>query len=277
MLELLHRALLAFASGFSELIFASPAAHQLLYRTLTGYQTTDSLLSLGIHLGCFLAVLVCSQNRIKQLRSEKKLEKRAKHRRGRKPDQAALMDIRILNAASVTVFLEFLAYRRITGYNFGLFQIALFLAVNGVVLFLPRLFGQGNKNGHTFTQFDGVLMGLSGFLGMIPGFSRFGCMYSAGIVRGAGKNYALDLSIMLSIPALGALASFDAYDCFVRGVNLTGLQLLGILLAALMAYVGAFIAIALMRFICNRATAIGFAYYSCGLSVFMLLIYLFVA
>lgn len=277
MLELLHKALLALVAGFSELVFASSAAHQLLYRTLTGYHGADQPLSLGIHLGCFVALLVSCQKRIKQLRSEKKLASRAKHRRGRQPDQASLMDIRILNAAAITILLGFLAYRKIAEQNFGLFYVAVFLAVNGVILFLPRLFSLGNKNGYSFTQFDGTLMGLAGFLGMIPGFSRIGCMYSVGVMRGASKNYALDLSVLLSIPAIGALLSFDVYDCFFKGGNVTGIQLLGILVAALMAYIGAFIAIGLMRFICNRATAVGFACYSCGLSVFMLLIYLFVA
>lgn len=277
MLELLHKALLALAAGFSELVFASSAAHQLLYRTLTGYRGDDRLLSLGIHLGCFVALLVICQKRIQELRSEKKLEGRAKRRRGRQPNQAALMDIRILNAASITILLGFLAYRKIAGQNFGLIHVAVFLTVNGVILFLPRLFSLGNKNGYSFTQLDGTLMGLAGFLGMIPGFSRLGCMYSVGIMRGASKSYALDLSVMLSIPAIGALLSFDAYDCFFKGGNVTGIQLLSILVVALMAYIGAFMAIGLMRFICNRATAVGFAYYSCGLSVFMLLIYLFVA
>lgn len=277
MLELLHKALLALAAGFSELVFASSAAHQLLYRTLTGYHGDDRLLSLGIHLGCFVALLVICQKRIQELRSEKKLAGRAKRRRGRQPNQAALMDIRILNAASITILLGFLAYRKIAGQNFGLIHVAVFLTVNGVILFLPRLFSLGNKNGYSFTQFDGTLMGLAGFLGMIPGFSRLGCMYSVGIMRGASKSYALDLSVMLSIPAIGALLSFDAYDCFFKGGNVTGIQLLSILVVALMAYIGAFMAIGLMRLICNRATAVGFAYYSCGLSVFMLLIYLFVA
>lgn len=277
MLELLHKALLALASGFSELIFASSAAHQLLYRTLTGYHVSDRLVSLGIHLGCFVALLVSCQNRIKHLRSEKRLEGRSKQRRGRRPDQGALMDMRILNVASITLLLGFLISRRIAVQDFGLLEVVIFLAVNGIVLFLPRLFSTGNKNGYSFTQFDGVLMGIAGMLGVVPGFSRLGCMYSVGVVRGASKSYALDLSIMLSIPAIGALLSFDVYDCFFRGGSVNGLQLLSALVAALMAYIGAFMAIGLMRFICNRATAVGFAYYSCGLSVFMLLIYLFVA
>ena len=277
MLDMLNKALFAWVSGFSELIFASPAAHQLLYRTLTGYHTIDCMVSLGIHLGCFVALLVSCQKRIKQLQNEKRLEGRAKHRRSRKPDVGALMDIRIVNTASVTILLGFLLYPKISSCNIGLFLTAVALAVNGMVLFLPRLLSTGNKNGRSFTQLDGVLMGMAGFLGMVPGFSRLGCMYSTGAARGAGKSYALELSFMLSIPVMGALFCFDAYTCFLSAGGFTGAQLLGAFVAALMAFGGAYIAIMIMRLICSRTTTVGFAYYSWGLAIFVLLIYLFVS
>ena len=48
MLELLHKALFAFVSGFSEFIFTSTSAHQLLYGTVTGYNFEDDFLSENI-------------------------------------------------------------------------------------------------------------------------------------------------------------------------------------------------------------------------------------
>ena len=277
MLDILNKVLFAWISGFSELFFVSPAAHQLLYRTLTGYDTIDCAISLGIHLGCFIALLVGCQKRIHQLQNERRLASRAKRKRSRQPDVAALMDIRIVNSASVTILLGFLLYPKISSLNVGLFLMSVALAVNGMVLFLPRLLSSGNKNGRSFTQMDGVLMGIVGFLGMIPGFSRIGCMHAAGTARGAGKSYALDLSFLLSIPAIGALLCLDAYRCFFSGGGFTGIQLLGVLIVTLMSFVGAYMAIIIMRLICSRTTTVGFAYYSWGLAIFVLLLYLFVS
>lgn len=277
MLELLHKALFALISGFSELIFASPGAHQLLYRTVTGYELSDSLLSFGIHLGCLIALMMNYRKRIKQLRNEKKLEHSAKRRRGRQPDVASLMDIRILNAAVVPLLLGFLVYQSAAQWINGLFRIALVLLINGAVLFLPRLLPTGDKNGRSFAQLDSLLIGLSGALAMIPGFSRIGCMYSVATARGAEKNYALDLSFLLSIPAVAAMLCFDVYGCFVAAGSLSMLQLLGALTAALVAYAGAHMGIKFMRMICSHSTTVGFAYYSWGLAIFMLLIYLFVS
>ena len=273
---MLNKALFAWISGFSELFFVSPAAHQLLYRTLTGYDAVDCMISLGIHLGCLIALLFGCQKRIKQLQTEKRLASRAKRRRSRQPDIAALMDIRIIYTASITIILGFLLYPKAQSLNIGLFWMSVALAVNGMVLFLPRLLSTGNKNGRSFTPLDGTLMGIVGFLGMIPGFSRIGCVYSAGTARGAGKSYALDLGFLLSIPAIVALLCFDVYTCLVSG-GFTGIRFLGFLIATLMSFVGAYIAIILMRLICSRTTTVGFAYYSWGLAIFVLLIYLFVS
>lgn len=277
LLELFHKALFAFISGFSELIFTSASAHQLLYRTVTGYDLDDHFLSFGIHLGCLIALLIHCQKRIKHLRNEKRLENLSGRRRGRKADVAALMDVRILNTAVIPVLIGFCFYRKTATWGSNPFWLALLLIGNGVVLFLPRLLRSGNKNGRSFTQMDGLLVGLSGMLGMLPGFGRTGCMFSACLARGGGKNYALDLSLLLSIPAVAAMLGFDLYGCFVTAGGATGLQLLGCVVAGLAAYAGIHFSIILIRSICSRSTTEGFAYYSWGLAMFLLLIYLFVS
>ena len=277
MLEWLHKALFAFLSGFSELIFTSTAAQQLLYRTLTGYNFGDHFLSFGIHFGCLLALVFNCQKRIKRLRNEKRLDRPSSRRRGRQPDIAALMDVRILNTAVIPLLIGFLLYDRAVAWVNGSLRIALALIVNGAILFLPRLLKSGDKNGRTFTQMDGLLLGMAGVLGILPGFSRIGCMYSVGTARGAAKNYALELSLLLSIPAIAAMLCLDFYGCATTAGGLFGLQLIGTLVAALTSYAGAHLSIMFIRYICSHSTTVGFAYYSWGQAIFLLLIYLFVA
>jgi undecaprenyl-diphosphatase len=145
-----------------------------------------------------------------------------------------------------------------------------------MVLFLPQLLSSGNKDARGFTPLDSLLMGLAGALAMIPGFSRLGCMYSIGVARGADKSYALELGLLLSIPAVAVMLYFDAYACFMAVGSVTVLQLLGALLAALASFAGAQLGITFIRFISSRSTTIGFAYYSWGLSMFLFLIYLLI-
>lgn len=277
MLELLHKAMFALIAGFSELTFVSTEAHQWLYRTLTGYELSDSFLSFGIHLGCLAALLLNCYQRIKYLRSQKRLHRPGKRRHVRQPDVVALIDIRILNTAVVPLMLGLLFRRRAMDWCNGSLGCALALILNGIVLFAPRLLRSGNKDARSFTRLDGVLMGIGGVLGIFPGFSRLGCMYSVGTARGAQGHYVLELGILLSIPVVGALLCMDLYSCTVALAGVTGLQLIGALVAALTAFAGACAGLKVIRFVCDHSTATVFAYYSWGLAMFLLLIYLFVS
>ena len=277
LLELLHKALYALISGFSELFFMSEKAHQMLYRTVTGCDLGDNLLSLGIHLGCLIALWMHCHKRIKHLRSERRLERLAKRRRGRQPDVAALMDLRIINTAMIPLLFGLICLRNASAWINSPLRVAFILAINGAFLVLPRLRPSGNKNGRSFSRLDCILMGLCGALGAVPGFSTMGCTYSVSTARGAGKNYALELSILLMIPAVVALLCFDVYGCFAASAAITGMHLLGALVGALLSFIGARMALNLIRFICNRTNTVAFAYYSWGLAMFLFLIYLFVA
>ena len=277
LLELIHKALYALISGFSELFFVSSKAHQLLYRTVTGRDLRDHLLSLAIHLGCLVALWLNCNKRIRHLRSEKRLVRPGKRRRGRQPDGAALMDIRIMNTAVVPLLLGLFFLRNASAWFNSSLRVALVLVINGAVLFLPRLLPLGNKNGRSFSRLDCILMGLGGALGAVPGFSAMGCMYSVSTSRGAGKNYALELSVLMSIPVVAGMLCFDVYGSFAAPSAITGFQMLGALVAALTSFAGAQMALNLVRFVCNRSHTVAFAYYSWGLAMFLFLIYLFVA
>lgn len=101
-------------------------------------------------------------------------------------------------------------------------------------------------------------------------------MYSVGVARGAEKGYALELSLLLSIPAVVVMLCFDVYGCAVSTGAVSTIQLLGAMIAALASFGGAHMAISFIRFICNRTTTVGFAYYSWGLAMFLFLIYLLI-
>jgi undecaprenyl pyrophosphate phosphatase UppP len=273
----MHKALFAFISGFSELFFIPVGAQQLLYQTLTGYDMSDSFLSFGIHLGCLVALLMNCYQRIKYLRTQKRLERTGKRRRGRQPDVSSLIDIRILNTAVWPILLGLLLYQKSRVWIDGAFRTALILIINGFFLFLPRLLSSGNKDSQSFTRIDGLMMGIGGSLGVFPGFNRLGCMYSMAICRGADRTYALNLSMLLSIPATIGILCIDIFSCTAGLANITGLQLLCSLVAFLTSSIGANLGIGLIRFTISKTTTVGFAYYSWGLAIFLLLIYLFVS
>ena len=276
MLDLLHQLIFSFISGLSEFLFVSGSAHQFLYMTITGIDQPGSLIALTVHLGWFAALLVNCGAKLKELRYERRLAMVTQRRRTRHPNPGALMDMRIINTAAVPILLSLLFAGYLPEWSNKQGVIALFLFINGVLLFLPSLFRSGNKDSLSYTMLDGLLMGLSAVLGILPGISRLGCMFGVGCLRGADKKYSLELSLLTLVPVTLGLLCLDIYTLVSLGTGLNGIRFIGCVLSFLGSFAGAYLSVSLLHYICDRTNTNGFAYYSCGLAVFQFLLYLII-
>ena len=272
---LIHKIIYALIAGFSEFLPVSAPAHQLLYQYMTNQQL-EALLLLAVHLGCLAACVVCCRKHIKRLRKERKIAAGLRRTRGRQPDPIVLMDTSILRTATIPLVLGFLFYKIAADWINSVAALALTLLINGIVLFVPRLIGRANKDARSLSRMDGLLIGVGGMFGALPGFSRIGCTYSVGVFRGADRNYVVETAFMLSIPALAVMIGFDIYAIAVVGITLTAMVLLSYLLTAALAFGSGYLAIALLRYFSGKTDIVNFAYYSWGLAFFSFLIYLII-
>ena len=274
--DLLHKLIYALISGFTEFLGVSAPPHQMLYELMTGFEQTDVMLTLSIRVGALTAVFLSCRARIKRLMHEQRLAGLSRRRRNRQPDPAALLDIRLLKTVTIPLLISVLFYKRAGEWINGVLPLSLTLVLNGVLLFIPRLMSQGNKDGRSVSRLDGVLMGLSGALAAVPGFSRTGGMISAGTTRGFDRNYALDTALILSIPTLLGLLILDIYGVFTAKLTLGFVALLIYLLLAAVSFGGAWLGIMLMRYLSVKAGFTGFSYYSWGLALFSFILYLMI-
>ena len=273
--ELLHKFIYSLISGFTEFFPVSAPAHQLLYQIVTG-RDPDAGLTLAIHIGCLVAVLICCKNHMKRLSREKRLAMRSRGKRSRQPDAAAIMDTRLLRTAGIPIVLSVLLYRKADQWIATPLLLAAMLVINGVILFIPRLVSQGNKDGRSMSPLDGLLMGLGGALAVFPGVSRVGAVSCGGTARGAERSYILDLAFLLSIPALIAMIVFDIYAVVIAKAAISVIIVIGYILAAIASFGSACLSIMLMRYLIVKADSSGFAYYSWGVALFSFIIYLVV-
>ena len=188
----------------------------------------------------------------------------------------AQLDIRLLKTAMIPLLISVLFYMRAGEWITKVQWLAVTLTLNGIVMFIPRLISLGNKNGRSVSRLDGVVMGLGGALAAIPGFSRIGCILSAGLVRGIDRGYALDMALLLSIPTLLGLLIFDVYAVIVAGATVGALMVLIYLLAAAIAFGSAWLGIKFMRYLSVKAGFTGFSYYCWGLALFSFILYLMI-
>jgi len=262
-------------NGLTEFLPVSSVAHRAIFLKIFGAATEGYLLRLMVHMGILAALLSACRGQINHMKKEQSLAKIPPRRRKRQPDQRVMLDLRILKTAAIPILLGFVIYYHTYTWENDLLRIALFLFLNGIVLFIPRVLPSGNKDSRSISIFDSILMGLCGALGMVAGLSRIGLTTSAMQIRGADRQHAYGWSLMLSIPVLIIIIGIDIFGLFSVGAGPVTLVILAQnVLAAIAAYFSAFGAITLMRFMAVEVGYSGFAYYSWGAALYALILFL---
>lgn len=262
-------------SGISEFLPISSAAHQQILLRLFGIDTRDPVRDFFVHIAILAAVITACKSFLELVKREQSIRDRNRH-----PVQhtfVALHDWRVVQGAVLPMLIAMLFLRYIIKLSGNLLISALFLFLNGVILFLPERMVQGNKDGRSMSAFDSILIGLSGALSIFSGISRVGCTYSVAVARGAAKKHAFSWALLLSISALACLAFMDVVAMF-SGVSVAfWSNFLTYILSGITAYFGCYFSITVMRILITRPSNHGFAFYCWGASLFSLILYLTVA
>ena len=262
-------------SGISEFLPISSAAHQRIMLHLFGVDGRDPVRDLFVHLGMLAAVIAACRSFMDIVRRESASAHRSKH--AGLQSRHALHDWQLIRSAIFPMLIGMLLLRYILKLHDSLLLTALFLTVNGVILFVPNRMVQGNKTARSMSALDSLLIGISGTLSVFCGVSRIACTYGVSVIRGAARKNALLWTLCLSIYALAYLCLMDLITAFtVSGINLWG-SFFTYILSGLTAYAGGHIGILAMRYLSGRPSGGGFAYYCWGASLFSFILYLTVA
>ena len=245
--------------GLTRILPVSAGAHQLVLFRLFGV-TQGALLSLLCHVGILAALYWDNRVLLSRLGRERKLAAIPPRRRKRPLDTQILLDGRLA---------------RTTAIFSGVGVLAAMLFLNGVLVLLPQFLPTANKDSRSMTRLDGILMGLGGALGAVPGFSQTGGVLTAAVARGADRTKALNWALLSAMGALVCLCVGDLYGAATQGVGTVSVTvLLGYLLSGGAAFLGAMAAMRMLRFLAVKQGFTGFAYYSFGASIFTLILYL---
>ena len=267
--------IIGFFSGITDILPVSAQAHKTVLMTLFGVDQEPPLLRMFIHIAVFCGLYFSCNQQIRTMIRQKQLAQIPKHRRKRPVDLRILLDIRLLVTMVFPVVLGLCFYQKATALYGKLAWIALFLVVNGVILYLPNILPSGNKDSRSLSRLEAVLMGLGGAVSVLPGVSTIGGICSVGCVCGAERSYALNISLLMHMVMTAGLIFFDFISLFTVGFGVAGFGgFLACLLAAAAAFVGAYYGIKIMR---AMAVNIGFgifAYYSIGLAMMGFVLYL---
>lgn len=262
-------------SGLTDILPVSAQAHKAILLAVFGAGEESPLLRLLIHGASLAALYYSCRHQIMRIVRQRRLAKIPKRRRKRPVDVRALLDSRLLTMIVIPVILGFFLYPKTAVMNHSLNWIALFLVLNGVILYLPNILPSGNKDSRSLSRLEGVLMGLGGATAVLPGVSSVGAMCAVGSVCGAERTYVLNISLLAQMAVTAGQIIFDFAAIVTVGVGGFSFGiLLSYLLAAAAAFAGVFLGVKAMR---TLAVNIGFgmfAYYSLGLAMLSFILYL---
>lgn len=267
----LESLLYGLVSGFAEFLPISSAAHQALMKQLFGVEENIAVHNLLVHIALLAVLIYSCRAFFTDMNGQGLL--RTRGRKSARPQRSA--DMRLVRTAAVPFLLSFLLYRTANAVGDNRVFLVLLFFLNGIILYVPSRMLSGNKDARAMSGWDGVLIGLSGALSMLPGISRVGVMTSTALARGADRQNALNWALLLSIPALIVLIVVDLLSGITGGFEITSVS--GVLLSVLSmigAGCGGYFGIMLMRFLAVKAGFTGFAYYSWGAALFSFVMYL---
>ena len=263
-----------FVSGITELLPVSSQAHQQILLKLFGVDGTASISNLIVHISMILALYIGSKRYISRLIREQKAVQRRK-RRGGNVDVRSTYDLRLIRSAIFPLLLLMLLLIFTRSWAGNILLIAGFSVLNGILVYAAERVPHGNKDSRHVSTMDAVAFGFFGALSVLPGISRVGASQSYATMRGVDRQQSINWAIVLSIPALLVLCIFDI-AAIVSGstaVNSFGV-IAGYFTAGIGAFLGMYISVVVLRKAIARMNGAGFAYYSWGIGLFALILYL---
>lgn len=268
-LNWLQSVLYGFLAGLTDILPVSAQAHQVLLLKFYGISGSMEAMDLTIHLGIFAALYLSCRSQLVRISRARALARVPKRKRRRPLDVRSLMDFRMMKTMLVPVIIGLFFYQRASKLGSNLMLVALFLLLNGVILYIPQFLPTGNRDCRTLSRVEGLLMGLGGAVGVVPGFSTIGVSTAIGSVCGVERGYGLSMALMMQLMLTMGYLVWDVMEIAASGLGTLSFGILfRYIVTSLTAFGGTTLGVRLMRRIAQNHSFALFALYCFGLSLF---------
>lgn len=256
-------------SGLTDILPICAQSHELLLLKIFGANEAPGLLRLLIHLSILGALYYHCMPHITKMLRAKSLSRIPKRKRKRPLDTKSLMDFSLWKTMAIPVILGFLLYPKTAFLRESLSVMAIFLFVNGAILYIPPYLPGSNKDSRSLSRVEGLLMGLGGAASILPGISAMGAGLSIGSVCGVDRKYCLNMVMLMNLIVTAALIVMDIMSIAAKGIGDFSFGILiSYLLSAVFAFMGTALGIRVMRRLSADKGYSVFAYYCWGIALF---------
>lgn len=256
-------------SGLADILPVSAEAHRILMLKFFGIQSNTELMNLLVHLGVFGALYCSCRKQIVRISSARRLARVPKRRRRRPLDTRSLMDFSLFKTMLIPVILSFFLCRYTETLESKLIWIVGFLFLNGIILYIPQFFPTSNRDSRMLSRVEGLLMGLGGALGILPGISAMGAALSVASLCGVERSYGLSMALMMNMGIQIGLIVLDVMGLAASGVGtLSFLIFIRYLVTAAVAFGAGVLGVKIMRLLAAEKGYSLLAFYCWGVALF---------
>ena len=239
-------------SGLADILPVSAEAHRILMLKCFGIQSSTELMKLFAHLGVFGAMYFSCRKQIVRIHRARRLARVPKRRRRRPLDTRSLMDFSLLRTLKEK-----------------LLWIAVLLFLNGIILYIPQFFPTSNRDSRMLSRVEGLLVGLGGALGILPGVSAVGSALSVASICGVERSYGLNMALLMNMFIQVGLVVLDVLALISVGAGtLSFLILVRYLATAAVSFGAALLGVKLMRLLAANNGYALLAVYCWGVALF---------
>ncbi len=198
---------LAVVQGATEFIPISSSAHLVIIPAILKLPQPPLFFDVSLHFGTLLALLIYFRGEIIDFFSLKK-------------KNFPLLKA-ILVASIPAVLSGSLAHDFFESFFSRAFWAALFLTINGLILFAAQWLAVSSKEGIEINFFEALMIGVAQAFAIFPGISRSGATISAGILLGLKREEAARFSFILGIPIIFGSFVFELKKILFSPIPLT--------------------------------------------------------
>ena len=221
-MTLLQSIILGIIAGITDFLPVSLSGHITLFSNIMGAAgSVDMMFIIYLHIGTLISIIIVYFKPISRAfgeflgifgdmivnakvmfagpkRGEEKRYRRISRNRYRK------LCLLVLAALVPTVVIGVFAMRLSEGLIGNLLGSGIGLLITALLMLVASFFGQLYKGPQEARVFDGVIIGAFQGFSAIPGISRTGIVYTAGVAGGLQRDFAAKYTIMLSVPVMFA-------------------------------------------------------------------------
>jgi undecaprenyl-diphosphatase len=254
MINFFQAIILGLIQGITELFPISSLGHSVLLPGLFGWninQNAESFLEflVATHLATAI-VLFCFYFK-DWVRIAKGMFRSLREREIKDSDPDAKLGWLLVASTIPAGVIGLLLKDQITSFFLTPLSAAVFLILNGILLFIAETFRKRSANSasqpeqieggdariaHKLSWWRSIKVGLLQILALIPGFSRTGATLAGSLMVGLSHEDALRYSFLLATPIIGAAAILELPPLFSSGSGAIAIAAAGAVAAAIAAY-----------------------------------------